>query len=63
MCRQQEFGIDQVEWASDWDDAVTVDRPNMTMDAFRVFNSHWAIYQKQGPAKAARVVLCNLDLT
>ncbi|KAJ5638235.1 hypothetical protein N7490_008114 [Penicillium lividum] len=63
MFRQQELGIDQVEWASDWDDVVTVDRPNMTMDALRAFNSHWAIYRKQGPAKAARVVLCNLDLT
>lgn len=57
MFRQRDLGIDQIEWANDWDDVVTT-----TMGEMRDFNSHWGVYHQQGPRTAARVVLCNLDL-
>ncbi|OOQ88035.1 hypothetical protein PEBR_14680 [Penicillium brasilianum] len=62
MFRQRELGLDQLEWATDWDEVVSGDRPNMTMDDLRDFNSNWTVYKNQGPATAAKVVLCNLDL-
>lgn len=33
------------------------------MDSLSDFNSNWTVCQQQGPATAARIVLCNLNLT
>lgn len=63
MFRQRELGIDQIEWATDWDDLVAGNRSNMTIDNLRDFNLDWSVYEDQGPKVAARTVLCNLDLT